>query len=65
MNDHVGNIDGLVLCVKGLCDVGEIKKFFNSGKDGCDWFLGMVSLLLDDVLALKDFVRHQLPVVVL
>ena len=65
MNDHVGDVDSLVLHVSDYSDVGEIEKFFDSGKNSHDQLLSMISRLLDDILTLKDFMRHWLPVVVL
>ena len=65
MNDHVCNVDGLVLHVRGSGDVREPKELFDGGKDGRDRFLRMVSNLSDNVLALKEFVRHQMTAVVL
>ena len=65
MNDHVGDVYGLVLRVRSYIDVGELWEFFDGRKDGRDRFLRMVSRLLDYVLAIKEFVRYQLPVVVL
>ena len=60
MNYHVCDVDGLVLHVRGSGDVREPKELFDGGKDGRDRFLRMVSNLPDNLLALKDFVRHQM-----
>ena len=49
----------------GYGSVGEFKKFFEGRKYGCNRVLRMVCHLLDNVLALKDFMWHQLTVVFL
>ena len=64
MNDHVCDFNGLELDVKFSGDVGEPKKFFDGGKYGRDRVSGMVCHLLGDLLALEDFVGHQMNVVV-
>ena len=53
VNYHVGDVHGLVLCVGGSSDFGEIKKLFDRVKDGNDQISRMVHHLLDDVFALK------------
>ena len=65
MNDHVCNARGLVLHVGHSNDIKELKKFFGGIKYICDWFLRMVRRLIDDVLALDKFMRHQLTIVLL
>ena len=46
-------------------DVGELENFFDGRKYSHNQVLSMVCCLLDNVLALKEFVRHQLTVVFL
>ena len=54
-----------MLRVGGSGEVGELEKFFDGGKYGRDWVSKMVHNLLDDVLELKEFMWHQLTVVLL
>ena len=65
MNDHVCNINCLVLIVGCSCGVGELEKFFDGVKYGCDRVSRMVCHLLDNFLTPEDFLRHQLTVVFL
>ena len=65
MNDHIVNVNGLVLSVQVSGDVGKLEKFFGVEKDGHNRFSKIVGHLLDNLFALKYYVRHQLPVVVL
>ena len=62
---HIGYVEGLVLLRRGSVDARKLEKLLDSVKDGRNWFLKMVSHLLDDVPALKEFVQHQLPIVLL
>ena len=63
VNDHIGNVYRLVLRLRGSGGVGKLEEFFGDGKDGRDWFLRMVIRLLEDVLAIGEFLWYQLPVV--
>ena len=65
MNDKVGNVDSLVQLVQSYGVVGKLEDFFEGGKDGRNLFSRMVSCLTGNVLALKEFVQHQLFVVVM
>ena len=65
MNYHVFGIHGLVLSVGCVGDVGELDNLFNIRKYGRDQVSRMVRCLIDNVLALKEFVRHKLTVVLL
>ena len=53
-----------MLRVRGSGDVGKIDMFFDGGKDSTDWFSRMVQCLLDNFLALEEFMWHQLTLVV-
>ena len=46
-------------------DAGELKKFFDGGKDSRYWVLRMVVCLLEIFIVLEKIVRHQLSLVVL
>ena len=52
---HVGNVNGLVFCIGGSNGVGELKKFFDGRKYGRDRVSRMVRRLLENVLALEEF----------
>ena len=65
MNNHVRDVDGLVMGVQGSGDVGKPKEFFDFGKDDWNWFVRMITCLLDDSLVLEGFVRHYMPVIFL
>ena len=65
VNDYAGNVHGLVLLVGGSGDVIKLEKFFDGKKDGCDWVSRVLCRLLDNVLTLKEFMWHQLTVVLL
>ena len=56
------NVHGLNLGIRCSNGVGELKNFFDDGKDALDWALRMVRRLLDNVLSLAKFVGHQLTV---
>ena len=56
-NVHILNLG--IRCSNGF---GELKNFFDDGKDALDWALRMVRRLLDNVLSLAKFVGHQLTV---
>ena len=58
VNNHVGDVDGLVLCVHGSGDVCELEELFNGRKESHNWFTKMVSRLPNNVLALEEFVRN-------
>ena len=63
VNDHVVNVHGLMLGVGGSDDVVKPKKFFNGRKCDRNRALRMVCCLFNYVLALKEFMWHQLTVV--
>ena len=60
MNDHICNVHDLVLSVGGSGDVGKPEKFFDGGKYGRDQVLRMVRHLLEDFIALEEFMWNQL-----
>ena len=63
VNDHIRYIHVLVLSVGCFSDAIELEKFFCGKKYGHDWVPKIVYHLLEDVLALEEFTRHQLTVV--
>ena len=65
MNDHLGGFDLLVLCVQGSGDVRKLVELLDGRKDGRDHFLRMISCLLENLLALDEFVWHQFSIVFL
>ena len=64
LNDCLGNVNGSVLRIGGYGDFNNIKKFFDSVKYGRDRVSRMVRRLLDNILALKEFMWYQLPIYV-
>ena len=62
MNYHVCDIHGLVLSVGCYDDVRKLEKLFDGGKYGRNQVLRMLCHLLDDFLALEEFMMHQLTV---
>ena len=62
MNDHIYNIHDLVLSVGGSGEVGKPEKFFDGRKYGRDQVLSMVRHLLEDFIALEEFMWNQLTV---
>ena len=65
MNDDVGDVHGLVLCVGVSVDVDELKNFFDGGKYGRNWVSRMICGLLEDFLVLEYFLRYKLIIVFL
>ena len=55
----------LLMFIQRSIDAGELKKFFDGGKDSRYWVLRMVVCLLEIFIVLEKIVRHQLSLVVL